>query len=242
MSEQETGAEAQGTEAAKKPAKAKPEVVKVKMKDGREVDFVGKRLLNKDYVVSDSGVKAIFDFRNGETQSIFISNGDPILAKFAGHGMLQKIGDETAGVKDEDGQPDIDNMVLAVENLIGRLSGQGSVDDRWFAERAAGDGFSGASVVIKAIAEARGDAFRAKGDEAKAEAAYKDVAWVKAFLEKRLADDKAAGGSLTRQALYKSFRAAGTKTAPIIERLEKEKKAPPPALDADAELAGMVEG
>lgn len=205
-----------------KTTKAKPEVVKVKMSDGREVDFVGKRLLNKEYKVSGETVVATFDFRNGESRSFSVSLGDPILFELAGHGALQKIGDETAGIKDADGQPDVDSMVVAVENIIGRLSGSGSIEDRWYAERAAGDGFSGASTVIRAIMEATG----------------KDVAFVKAFLEKKLAAGKEGG--LTRQKLYASFRAPGTKTAPIIERLEKEKKAPTPALNADAELAEMM--
>lgn len=222
MSDEENQGSA--TSEAAKTAKPKPEVVKVTMTDGRVVEFVGKRLLDKNYTTEGDSVTATFDFRNGETRKVKVDLGDPILFKFAGHGIVQKIGDETAGVKNEDGSPDVDSMVVAVDSIISRLAGTGSVEDRWYAERAAGDGFSGASVVIKAIMEASG----------------KDVAFVKGFLDKKLAAGKESG--LTRQKLYASFRAPGTKTAPIIERLEKEKKAPAPAVNADDALAEMTAG
>lgn len=221
MAEENGAASAEATTAAK-PKKAAPEVTKVQMSDGREVEFVGKRMLNKEAKVENGKLVAIFDFRNGESRKLELDLNDAIIPHLAGHGALQKIGDETAGVKDESGQPDIDSMVLAVEDVIGRLQGQGTIEDRWYKERAAGDGFSGASVVIRAIMEVTG----------------KDVNFVKEFLAKKLEAGKATG--LTRQKLYQSFRAPGTKTAPVIERLEKEKKQPAPAIDANAELDAMV--
>ena len=210
MSEDTNSATAEAT----KPKKPTTEVTQVKMTDGRVVAFAGKRRMVKDYSVdADSGiVSATFDFVNGETRSLMIEPGDSLYPKFVGHGILQKVGDETAG--DES----VDDMVVHVDAIMQRL-GQGE----WGAERAAGDGFAGASLVIRAIMEAAG----------------KDQAFVKAFIEKKLEADKAAGGSLTRQKLYASFRAPGTKTAPIIERLEKEKKVAAPAVDADAELEAM---
>lgn len=213
--------------AAKAPAKPKAEVTKVTMDDGREVEFVGKRNLNKDFKVNEDGsVTASFDFRTGTALSLTIDEDDPMLAQLAGHGLVQKGGDEAAGVKNEDGTPDVASMALAVEAILKRIANrEATIEDRWYAETAAGDSFSGASVVIKAIAEAT----------------EKTVEWVKGFLEKKLAADKAAGGTLTRQKLYQSFRKPGTKTAAIIERLEREKLAgAAAAVDADAELAAMA--
>jgi hypothetical protein len=221
MSEETNG---QAPEAAKKP---KTEVTKVTMKDGREVGFAGKRNLNKDFKIADdkSGVTATFDFRTGDTLSLTVSRDDDMILQLAGHGLVQKAGDEAAGVKDAQGQPDVPSMVLAIEAILNRVANtEASLEDRWYAETAEGGGFSGASVVIKAIMEATG----------------KELDFVKAFLEKRLNDDKAAKGTLTRQKLYASFRKPGTKTAAIIERMEREKlAAATTGVDADAELAAM---
>jgi hypothetical protein len=65
------------------------------------------------------------------------------------------------------------------------------------------------------------------------EATGKDVATVKAYLQKKLDADSA----LTRRALYDSFRVAGTKTGVIIKRMEDAKLAKVAKVDADAELA-----
>lgn len=215
------------TAAAKKP---KTEVTKVTMKDGREVEFAGKRNLNKSFKIAEdgSGVGATFDFRTGDTLSLTVSKDDPLVLQLAGHGLVQKAGDEAAGVKDANGQPDVPSMVLAIESVLKRLANtNAAMDDRWFAESAAGEGFSGASVVIRAIMEATG----------------KDQEFVKAFLEKKLADDKATTppGTLNRQKLYASFRKPGSKTAAIIERMEREKlAAATTGVDADAELEAMT--
>lgn len=221
----------------KTPAKPKAEVTKVQMDDGREVDFVGKRNLNKDAKVNEDGsVTATFDFRNGTVLELTIQAGDPMMAKLAGHGLVQKGGDEAAGVKDEaTGKPDVDSMALAVEAVLTRMANrEAALDDRWFAERAAGDGFSGASVVIQAIMEASKGVNPAKPDGL-------SLAEVKAFLEKKLEAAKAKGEPLTRQAMYAAYRKPGTKTAVIIQRLEAEKAAKAAgSVDADAELAEMV--
>jgi hypothetical protein len=160
-----------------------------------------------------------FDFANGETRSATISPSDKLYAKFAGHGALQKIGDETAG---EEG---VDDMVLAVDAIMKRLA-EGS----WGTERKAGDGFSGASVVVRALMEATKGSKKYPDGLTQAEA--------KAFLEEKLAAGKESG--LTRQKLYASFKVPGTKTAPIIERLEKEKATTAPAINADEVLNEMM--
>jgi hypothetical protein len=185
--------------------------VKVTMSDGREVEFVGKRRMLKDYTVTPDGVDARFDFVNGETRKIHVGPGDALLMQFAGHGLLQKVGDEAAGADS------IEDVVMAIDKVLERLS-----KGEWGTTRAPGDSFSGAGIVVRAIMEATG----------------KPIDFVKAFLEKKLEAGKESG--LTRQKLYASFKAPGTRTAPIIERLEKEKLAGKAAVDADAELDAMV--
>lgn len=194
-------------------AKPKAVVEKVKMTDGREVDFAGKRKMLKTVVIDreKNTVSVRFDFRNGETRSFQVPS--TLALDCAGHGASQKIGDETAG------EDDIDDMVIAVDAIIHRL-----LAGDWSAEREAGDGFSGASVVIKAIVEVSG----------------KSVDDVKAFLDKKLADDKSRGGKLTRAALYASFRNPTSKTGQVIERLEREKKSKNNAVDADALMTELA--
>lgn len=212
-----TEAAAATTAATAKAAKTPPVQTTVKMKDGRDVVFIGKRRMLKESKVSDDGsaVTTTFDFVNGETISITVPVAAKLAPRLIGHGLEQKIGDETAG--DET----VEDMILHVQSVVARLNGGAG---EWGAERGTGDSFSGASVVIKALCEATG----------------KDLAFIKDYLEKKLAADKANGGTLTRQKLYASFRAPGTKTAAIIERLEKDKLAKEVALNADDELASIA--
>jgi len=193
------------------------------MTDGRKVNFAGKRKVNKETLVDDAGivvedgvmqitagaVSIRMDFRNGETRTIPLPLA--LLARFAGHGAEQKFGDELATSADKPLSED--DMVLAIDDLNALVQ-----SGKWGAGRAAsGGGVSGASVVVQAICEATG----------------KDVATVKAYLQKKLDADPA----LTRRALYDSFRVAGTKTGVIIKRMEDAKLAKVAKVDADAELA-----
>ena len=186
-----------------------------------------------------------FDFRTGDTLSYAVGVHDlEMLLHLAGHGVEQKAGDETAGVKDETtGKPDVEAMYFAVENILMRMGkAEAPFKDRWYAERAAGDGFSGAGTVIRAICEtltgADGKPFVGKDGKPR------DLAWVKSFLEAKLTEDKASGGSLTRQKLYAAYRLPGTKTAPIIARLEQEKLAAQASttVDVNADLEEMANG
>ena len=197
---------------ATKPVKQKAEVEAVRMTDDRVVEFAGKRKMLKEVMFDESEgtVSVRFDFRNGEVRTFDVPSS--LALQFAGHGASQKIGDETAG------EEDVDDMVVAVDDIISRLS-----KGEWSAARASGDGFSGASVVIKAIAEVTG----------------KTVDAVKTFLQSKLDADKARGGNLTRAALYASFRNPNSKTGQVIERLEREKKSKNNAVDANALLAEM---
>lgn len=196
---------------AQAPKAAKAEVVQVTMEDGRVVGFAGKRKMVKNVVEKDGRLAVQFDFRNGQTR-LFILTGSPLMHQFAAHGASQKIGDETAGVEE------LDDMILAVDDIIARLSA-----GEWGATRAAGDGFAGASVVIRALVEVTG----------------KSVEHIKAFLQKKLDDAKAAGQKLTRNDLYASFRNPTSKTGAVIERLEREKKSKASAVNAD-DLLGEI--
>ena len=206
-------------------AKEKAVVETVKMADGREVGFAGKRKVLKETLIDVNKIEADgnvlqlqagaisirMDFRNGETRVISLPLA--LLARFAGHGAEQKFGDELASSASDPLSEE--DMVVAIDDL-NELIQKGE----WGKGRAAGGGgVSGASVVVQAIMEATG----------------KDLATVKAYLQKKIDGDSA----LTRRALYDSFRVAGTKTGIIIKRLEDVKLAKNAKVDADAELAGI---
>ena len=205
--------------------KTKAEVEAVTMSDGRVVNFAGKRKVVKDTVIDASKIESDgkvvqmsagaislrMDFRNGETRLIALPLS--LVGKFAGHGAEQKFGDELASPADKPMSED--DMVLAIDDLNAVIQ----AGDWGRARASGGGGVSGASIVVKAIMEASG----------------KDLATVKAFLQKKLDGDK----DLTRRALYDSFRVQGTKTGTIIERMEAEKIGKTAKLDADAELANM---
>lgn len=125
---------------------SKSNVEKVKMEDGREVEFVGKRRMLKDSIFEDStGHPTIrLDFRNGRTVSFRIPEG--LLLKFAAHGAEQKLGDEVAGYKEDE----LDDQVLAVEELIERLN-----KGEWNVKREGGS-MAGTSILIKALVEFAG--------------------------------------------------------------------------------------
>ena len=203
-------------------AKKVAEVAEVTMTDGRVVSFPGKRKVQKEVIIDenqvvleDSSIKILegavsirMDFRNGDTRTY--SPPLSLLLQFAGHGIAQKYGDELASPADKPlSEAD---MVIAVDDLDATIQ-----TGKWGKGRASGGGsVSGASVVIQAICEATG----------------KDLATVKAYLQKKIDSDE----NLTRKALYDSFRVAGTKTGEIIARIEAATLAKNAKVDADAEL------
>ncbi len=186
------------------------EVEQVQMEDGRTVGFAGKKRLIKEVIIEGNVVQVRFDFRNGVTRTFTVSK--PNQLQLAGHGASQKIGDETAGLEE------LDDMVVAVDDMIARLE-----KGEWSATRATGDGFAGASVVIKAICEATG----------------KSVQFVKDFLQGKLDTAKAKGEKLSRAELYASFRNPATKTGVIIARLEADKKVKAEKVNADDLMAEL---
>lgn len=149
--------------------KTEPTVETVTLTDGRIVEFVGKRRLLKSSAVVDGKVQVILDFRNGETRTFTIP--DAMMAKFAAHGAEQKLGDEVAGLKGANGtEADIDDMVLAIDELIDRL-----YNGEWGVKREA-NGMAGTSVLLKALVEHTG----------------KDVATIKTFLAGKTQAEKIA--------------------------------------------------
>lgn len=212
--------------AAATSKKPKAEVTLVKMLDGREVGFAGKRKVLKDTLIDESkivvdgdgvyvgnGAVAVrMDFRNGVSKLFPLNT--KLLAKFAGHGGEQKFGDELATSAAEPLSPE--DMVLAVEDL----NQQVNIDGNWSAVREGGGGFAGASVVVLAIIEASG----------------KTVEAVKAFLQGKLDAAKAKGEKLSRKDLYDSFRNPKTKVGAIIKRMEEERLMKDSKVNADVAL------
>jgi len=117
----------------------------VVMDDGSVVKFPGKRQLLKSSTLDSEGkVTTRFDFRNGEVRQITVSPSAELFAKFAAHGIEQKVGDEVAGLKD------IEDMVLAVEEVIDRLN-----EGEWTAKRES-SGLAGTSVLARALIQQTG--------------------------------------------------------------------------------------
>lgn len=153
--------------------KAKTPVLSVTMEDSRVVDFAGKRDLVKNYEVdpANATVKVVLDFRNGVTRTFYPH--PELLLTFAGHGAIQKLGDELADPK----LTDIDDKVAAIDSLIEQLNA-----GQWSARRE-GDGFAGTSVLLKALVE-----LTRKDEESDADA----VTRVKAFLKGKSQNEKLA--------------------------------------------------
>lgn len=176
-------------------AKNEPQIESVKLEDGRVADFPGKRkLLKESFVANDGKVQVRLDFRNGATRLFTIP--DSMLLKFAAHGAEQKLGDEIAGLKGADGkEADIDDAVLAVDELIDRL-----YNGEWN-QRKEANGLAGTSVLIRALVELYNGAKSVEQvkaflkDKSQAEKlALRQSARVKPIVE-RLEAEKAAKGS-----------------------------------------------
>jgi hypothetical protein len=148
-------------------AKAKRETETVEMEDGRKVEFLlpkkeGQKgqQFKKDFVIGEtpwdelssedkqkaniSQAAIRFDFRNGTTRRYPLN---PALAlQYAGHGGLQKYGDELAG---EDAV-DLDDWALSTDRLHERL-----MAGEWTKARIGG-GMGGTSVLLQALMEFTG--------------------------------------------------------------------------------------
>jgi len=122
--------------------------ITVRMDDGRDVEFAGKRKMIKSHTIAGADepnageVVVRIDFVNGETRTYNIVA--TLLHKFAAHGAEQKLGDEIAGVVD------VEDCVVAIDALLIRLE-QGE----WNATRDT-NGMAGASILCKALIEMTG--------------------------------------------------------------------------------------
>lgn len=130
------------TDTASKPAN-KTEKITVTMSDNRTVDFNKKQKLVKTSEIAEDGTVAVrLDFVNGETRNFVVPEN--MVSRFAAHGAEQKLGDAIAG------ETDINDAVLAVDDLLGRLN-----NGEWNIQRSAG-AFAGTSILIRALVEASG--------------------------------------------------------------------------------------
>lgn len=153
----------EATTATAKAKKSEPVINTVTMTDNRVVDFVGKRRLVKEALVTpENAVQIRLDFVNGETRLFTLP--ETLLLKFAAHGAEQKLGDEIAGVED------IDDAVLAIDELIDRL-----YNGEWAVAREK-SGLAGASILMRALVETSGQSVDA----------------IKAFLKDKTTAQKAA--------------------------------------------------
>lgn len=135
----------------------------VRMQDGSTREFAGKRKMVKESFVMDDGALAVsVYFRNGEVRNLVLNPA--LVQKFALHGAEQKYGDEVSGVED------IDDMVLAIDELHARLN-----KGEWGVKRES-SGISGTSVLLRALVESSG----------------KDPLVVKEWLSNKNAAEKAA--------------------------------------------------
>lgn len=206
--------------------KKKTEYNKVTMSDGRVVEIPVSRKLATEILEGGAegefgGVR--FDFVNGETRTLLLSELPQAIINYSAvHGLKQKIADDWAGAKDDQGQPaSLEDIVLMCDEMMARLRA-----GDWAVQRAAGDSMAGASVVIRAISEVSG----------------KTVSEVKALLDKRLeqmkADAEASGKTApTRQKLYATFRNPASAIGKKIRELEEAKAAKNAVGDADALVA-----
>lgn len=111
----------------------------VKMSDGRDVSFAGKRKAIKTSDFVNGEVQVRIDFRNGITKTYRV----PVwmVERAACHGGEQKFGDSYAGVDD------IEDMIAACDAV------QENLDKGDWTSRVEGSGVAGSSVLARALAE-----------------------------------------------------------------------------------------
>ena len=183
--------------------KLPPEIVE--MTDGRKVEFSGRTRMDKTIILDEvTGEVAVrFDFRNGMTATYPIPEQHKLYA--AGHGWAAKLGDHVAGMKDEQTKEPAneEDMFLAVESLYNDLC-----TGNWNKVRTGEGTVSGAGIVLRAVAQHFD----------------KPIAVVKEILEGMLSEDKERGGTLSRKALYASFRNPDTDLGQTILAMEAERR------------------
>ncbi len=114
----------------------------VKMSDGREVSFAGKRKAIKSSDFVNGEVQVRIDFRNGTSKLYTIPAA--LTERAACHGGEQKYGDSYAGVES------VDDMILACDAVQENMTA-----GDWSA-RVEGSGIAGTSVLARALVELTG--------------------------------------------------------------------------------------
>ena len=203
-----------------KAVRAAPEIIT--MSDGRQVEFPASRKMEKTILV-DQETKTVavrFDFRNGMTSTYPVPTQHLLYA--AGHGWAQKLGDHVAGMKDEQTKEPAseEDMALAIESLVNDLN-----FGEWNKVRSGEGTVSGAGIVLRALAQHFS----------------KPVAVVKQIIEDKLTADKARGGTLSRKALYASFRNPDTELGQLILAMEAERKKPKPVVVDTGDIFSALE-
>lgn len=137
--------------------------IPVTLTDGRVVEFGSKQKLQKNSTIEGDVVTTELIFRNGEVRSF--TPPASLISRFVAHGIEQKLGDCIAG------ETDPDDQVLAVEDLIARLTA-----GEWNVGRSASGAFAGTSILARALVEVSG----------------KDAATIKEYLSTKTQAEKIA--------------------------------------------------
>ena len=137
--------------------------IPVTLTDGRVVEFGAKQKLHKNSTIEGGVVTTELIFKNGEIRTF--TPPASLIARFVAHGVEQKLGDCIAG------EVDPDDQVLAVEDLISRLTA-----GEWNIGRSSSGSFVGTSILARALVEVSG----------------KDAATIKEYLATKTQAEKIA--------------------------------------------------
>lgn len=114
----------------------------IQMEDGSKVTFPASRKLHKEASITAQGaIKIRLCFRNGAVVEEIFLRDHPIYTQAAAHGLLQKLGDECAGVKD------LDDQVQGVKELLVRLN-----NGEFKGKRDGTGSAAGSSILARALA------------------------------------------------------------------------------------------
>lgn len=169
----------------------------VTLDDGTVVTFPARQQTVRTFEVEDTQIRLHVAFRDGTVQDLILLTDSPLISKLAAIGALHRTAQAMAGLDNED-------AVAACAATFDALA-----DGKMPGEADPASSYKGAGIVVQAVAEAKGITVLEARD----------------LIEATLARAEAAGKPTTRQALYAAFRTPGSKTAPIIARLEAERDA-----------------
>ena len=173
----------------------------ITMADGLSVTFPARQATRRSFHIDDSGNAILrVDFRSGRVEVLTLTSDHPLHTPLAALGALSRVTQAMAGLDDDD-------ALAACKATLGAIA-----EGKMPGESDPTTSYRGAGIVLRALAEVKGIT----------------VEQARELVETTLAKAEADGRKLTRQGLYAAFRTPGSKTAPVIVRLEAER---------DAELA-----